>query len=171
MKKIIPVCLCLLFFLSACGNRDLYKKVKFPFDDKIYFTMSLSQLKDICGTPKETIDRSDLAKMKYYVYEQDVFGRKATVSYGFSEAMFLSKLVNVTITFDSITKDEVQTVLEQFSSAFSTEASSWIGYKNSFAEGEEKSKYRFAIENGATSIEFNTDYDGRILTIIGDALY
>lgn len=171
MKRIIPLFLCLIFVLSSCGVNSPYKNIKLPFDGNLYFSMSFSDLKNVCGNPKEVKDRTEVSKTKYYLYEQNVFGRKASVGYGFFETLLSSELVNVTVTFDSITKDEAASVLQQFSSVFSKEAAEIEGYKNTFEEQHGQTNCTFAVGNGATGLEFRTDYDGKTLSIVGIASY
>ena len=162
----------LSFLLSGCNIHDsMFKKSTLPFDDDLYFTMSFSEIKEKLGSPIMTEDCTDLSNVIYYTYVHDVFGKQATVTYGFYKTIFSLELVSVSATVNSINEKTAKDLIKSFALYFNDTSSLINGYYSSFNQSQTQGYCHFGINNGAIGLEYNIKYENGDLLFSGVASY
>ena len=162
-----------IFILSGCDfmHEFPFSKAPLPFDGDICFTMKLSKFKEKYGEPTETEDRSALSSSVIYIYEQEMFGKKATVEYEFGEVLLTSELIGVYAVIDPITEDEAKEIIKTLALNFKDSASSLKGYYNSADTSENRSYCNFGAGSGAEGLTFGLWFENGTLIIDGKAIY
>lgn len=162
-----------IFILSGCDfmHEFPFSKAPLPFDGDICFTRKLSKFKEKYGEPTETEDRSALSSSVIYIYEQEMFGKRATVEYEFGEVLMTSELIGVYAVIDPITEDEAKEIIKTLALNFKDSASSLKGYYNSADTSGNRSYCNFGAGSGAEGLTFGLWFENGTLIIDGKAIY